>query len=100
MRCTEVRELLGNYLDAELTESMMQRIERHLLRCPHCAYEAHSIAQARDLLRQWVDTPMVNEALGERVLRRVLQRFPHLRQQPPDEQTPSLPLLPEDNREH
>lgn len=100
MRCTEVRELLGNYLDAELTESMMQRIERHLLRCPSCAYEAHSIAQARDLLRQWVDTPMVNEALGERVLRKILQRFPHVGQHRSEEQIPSLPLSLEDDREH
>jgi len=99
MKCTEVRELLGNYLDQELTESMMRRIERHLLRCPACAYEARSLEQARQLLRQGVETPMVSEQLGERVLRHIAEHFPHLQTAHQPEELFSLPLLPGDFEE-
>ncbi|GIV18704.1 MAG: hypothetical protein KatS3mg023_0455 [Armatimonadota bacterium] len=94
MKCAEVRELLGNYLDQELTESMMQRIERHLLRCPACAYEARSVEQARQLLRQGVEKPMVSERVGERVLRHIAEHFPHLQPTRQHEEPFSLPLLP------
>jgi len=99
MKCTEVRELLGNYMDQELTESMMQRVERHLLRCPACAYEARSLEQARQLLRQGVETPMVSEQLGERVLRHIAEHFPHLQTAHQPEELFSLPLLPGDFEE-
>ncbi len=99
MKCTEVRELLGNYMDQELSESMMERIERHLLRCPACAYEARSLEQARQLLRQGVETPMVSEQVGERVLRHIAAHFPHLQQVHQPEEPFSLPLLPEDFEE-
>lgn len=93
MKCAEVRELLGNYMDQELTESMMQRIERHLLRCPSCAYEVRSIEQARAMLRRGVDAPMVSEPLGERILRQIAERFPHLQATRQREEPFSLPLL-------
>jgi len=99
MKCTEVRELLGNYMDQELTESMMRRIEKHLLRCPACAYEARSLEQARQLLRQGVETPMVSEQLGERVLRHIAEHFPHLQTAHQPEELFSLPLLPGDFEE-
>lgn len=99
MKCTEVRELLGNYMDQELTESMMRRIERHLLRCPACAYEARSLEQACQLLRQGVETPMVSEQLGERVLRHIAEHFPHLQTAHQPEELFSLPLLPGDFEE-
>jgi anti-sigma factor RsiW len=99
MKCTEVRDLLGNYMDQELTESMMQRVERHLLRCPACAYEARSLEQARQLLRQGVETPMVSEQLGERVLRHIAEHFPHLQTAHQPEELFSLPLLPGDFEE-
>ncbi len=91
MTCAEIRDLLGNYLDEELSDRMMQRVEKHLLRCPACAYEARSLEQARQLLRQGVAQPMVSEALGERILRQVAERFPHLQSAPAGED-PSLPL--------
>jgi anti-sigma factor RsiW len=37
MQCEDVRELLGNYIDEELTETMRRRIESHLAGCPACA---------------------------------------------------------------
>lgn len=94
MKCADVRELLGNYMDQELTEGMMQRIEKHLLRCPACAYEARSIEQAREMLRRGVETPMVSEPLGERILRQIREQFPHLQTTRPAEEPLSLPLLP------
>lgn len=96
MKCTEVRELLGNYMDHELTETMMQKVEKHLLRCPACAYEARSLEQARELLRQGIEAPMVSEQLGERVLRHLMEHFPHLQTSHSEVKPLSLPLLPED----
>lgn len=96
MKCADVRELLSNYMDQELTETMMQRVEKHLLRCSNCAYEARSIEQARDLLRQSVESPMVSEQIGERVLHHLRQRFPHLQASNSEVEPLSLPLLPED----
>ena len=94
MKCAEVRELLGNYMDQELTESMMRLIERHLLRCPPCAYEARSIEQARHMLQESAEPPMVSEQLGERILRHIAERFPHLKATCQSEEPFSLPLLP------
>lgn len=37
MHCEDVRELLGNYIDQELTEAMRRRIEAHLEECAACA---------------------------------------------------------------
>lgn len=96
MKCAEVRELLGNYMDQELTEAMMQRVEKHLLRCPACAYEARSVERVRELLRQGVESPMVSEQLGERILHHLMEHFPHLQASSPEQELLSLPLLPED----
>lgn len=96
MKCADVRELLGNYMDQELTETMMQRVEKHLLRCPTCAYEARSLEQARDLLRHGVESPMVSEQTGERILHHLSQRFPHLQRSDLTEEPLSLPLLLEE----
>ncbi|MCS6829680.1 MAG: zf-HC2 domain-containing protein [Armatimonadota bacterium] len=94
MKCAEVRELLGNYMDQELTEGMMQRIEKHLLRCAACAYEARSIEQAREMLRRGVETPMVSEPLGERILRHIAEHFPHVQATREPQEPISLPPLP------
>lgn len=96
MKCAGVRELLGNYMDQEMTETMMQKVEKHLLRCPACAYEARSLEQARELLRQGVESPMVSEQLGERILRHLVEHFSPLHPSHPEEEPLSLPLLPED----
>jgi anti-sigma factor RsiW len=37
MECETVRELLGNYIDEELTQPMCTAIENHLAACPACA---------------------------------------------------------------
>ncbi|MCS6950068.1 MAG: zf-HC2 domain-containing protein, partial [bacterium] len=91
MTCSEIRDLLGNYMDEELSDRMMQRVEKHLLRCPACAYEARSLEQARQLLRRGVERPMVSDALGERVLQQVAERFVHLRPHSSEEAL-TLPL--------
>lgn len=36
MRCSEVLALLSEYLDGELDESAVGKIENHLLGCPNC----------------------------------------------------------------
>ncbi len=36
LRCFEVLELLSEYVDGELDESTVEKVEGHLLGCPNC----------------------------------------------------------------
>jgi anti-sigma factor RsiW len=51
MKCSEIKDLLGNYLDDELTQEMRNRVNRHLVRCRDCAWEVKSIEEAVAALR-------------------------------------------------
>jgi anti-sigma factor RsiW len=51
MKCSEIKDLLGNYLDDELTQEMRNRVSRHLVRCRDCAWEVKSIEEAIGALR-------------------------------------------------
>ena len=53
MRCEELQPLLDMRLDNELPEEIAQKVDRHLLRCPTCAYEIRTLEQTRAMgLRQ------------------------------------------------
>src|SRR5579871_4100727 len=54
MRCEEVHGLLDLYLEGELPEETARKVDRHLLRCPTCAYEARTLEQTRAMLREAV----------------------------------------------
>lgn len=45
MQCEDVRELLGNYIDEELTEAMRSRVEEHMGECAACAGDLQSLSE-------------------------------------------------------
>lgn len=99
MRCEELQSLLDLHLDGELPEEMARKIERHLLRCPACAYEARTLEQTRALLREAVPPAVPSPAFRERASARLLDALAnHLR---PEAESISgrqwtLPLLAEE----
>lgn len=75
MRCDELRGLLDLYLDAELPEELSRKLDRHLLRCPTCAYEARTLEQTRTMLRESVAPAEPSPAFRERTSARLLNAF-------------------------
>ena len=53
MRCNKVRKLLGAYLDGELPEKRVDRIQDHLSECSLCAWELKSFRKV-DELGRWI----------------------------------------------
>lgn len=80
MRCEELRGLLDLYLDGELPEESARRIDRHLLRCQGCAYEARTLEQTVAMLREAVSPAEALPAFHERTAARLQDAFSsHLR---------------------
>lgn len=83
MRCDAARELLDLYLDEELSEETARQVERHLLRCRECAFEATGLEQTRRLLREATSHEEISPGFRERTLARLLTAFQdHLRPTP------------------
>ncbi len=83
MRCDEIQELIGAYVDAGLPEDTTHRIERHLLRCPACSYEARTMEQTRTLLQEAIPASELSPAYREKAAARLLDLLaPHLRPAP------------------
>ncbi|HNT33418.1 MAG TPA: anti-sigma factor, partial [bacterium] len=49
-KCTEYRELFGQYLYGELPEDERERVESHLRTCPPCQQEIQEYQRVLDLL--------------------------------------------------
>ena len=80
MRCEEMRDLLDLHLDGELPTDTARKIERHLLRCPPCAHELHTLRQTRNMLREAVAPSETTPGFRERTLARLHNEFaPHAR---------------------
>ncbi len=71
MRCEELRGLLDLHLDGELPEETARKVERHLLRCPECAYEARTLEQTRAMLREAMSPAETSPAFRERTAARL-----------------------------
>ena len=54
MKCEEAQLLLDLHLDGNLPQELVDRLERHLIRCSRCAGELRALEQARALLREAV----------------------------------------------
>jgi predicted anti-sigma-YlaC factor YlaD len=78
MRCEEIRTLLDAHLDHELAEELNRRVERHLLRCPTCSYEARTLEQTRAMLREAVPAAITSPGFRERAVARLLDALPDL----------------------
>lgn len=86
MRCEELRGLLDMHLDGELPEELARKLERHLLRCPACAYEARTLEQTRAMLREAVPAEETSAAFRERTAARLQEALStHLRPVPQKE---------------
>lgn len=75
MRCEELSGLMDSYLDGELSEELTRQLDRHLLRCPACAYEARTLEQTRAMLREAVAPTEVSPGFRERASARLLDAF-------------------------
>ncbi|MCW3055950.1 MAG: putative zinc-finger [Chthonomonadales bacterium] len=78
MRCEEIRSLLDTHLDHELAEELNRRLERHLLRCAACSYEARTLEQTRSMLREAVPSAVPSPNFRERAVARLLDSLPEL----------------------
>jgi Predicted transmembrane transcriptional regulator (anti-sigma factor) len=50
MRCVELNDLIDLYIDDELPEETRAHVERHLMRCPECAFHVRGIEQTKAML--------------------------------------------------
>lgn len=51
MTCHDARDLASQYVDGELPEELVMRLERHLLRCAGCREEAESLRLTVEALK-------------------------------------------------
>jgi len=72
MKCSEIKDLLGNYLDDELTQEMRNRVNRHLVRCRDCAWEVKSLEEAIGALRATAPDDRPTAEFRERLLEAAL----------------------------
>jgi anti-sigma factor RsiW len=71
MRCTEIEDLVDLYLDDALSEEARGRVERHLLRCPECAFRVRTLEQTLGLLREACPSVEASPSFRERMAARL-----------------------------
>ena len=71
MTCRDVQPLTGSFLDGELPEEMLDRIQRHVLRCDACRCEVESLRTSLDVLR----TGLAIQSPGEPFILSALHRL-------------------------
>ena len=52
MNCTEVKDLLSDYYDAELAPDARERVAAHLDNCPECSAELARFGQLTEMMPQ------------------------------------------------
>ena len=75
MKCEEFQSLLGLRREGALPEELELRVERHLLRCPQCAYEVQSQEQAYRMLCASFLPTEASPSFRERTLAKLADRF-------------------------
>jgi anti-sigma factor RsiW len=73
MDCKLIENLLGDYLDQELNEELKDQVSRHLLQCPRCAWELHSLRETLAALRASTLASQPGAGFRERLLARFLR---------------------------
>lgn len=94
MTCGEVTELIGPYLDDELPGEARRRVEKHLLTCQPCAWEAQSLRITRDALRSEAVEVFPSDAFRNRTLNLLRADNPHLTTVEPATEEPVQYQLP------
>jgi len=72
MRCDALPGLLDLYLDGDLPEEMARKVDRHLLRCPACAYEARTLEQTKRMLREAIPAEEASPTFREKTAAKLL----------------------------
>mgnify|MGYP001176760561 FL=1 len=72
MDCTEVLELLGDYLDEDARTELCQTIRMHLRSCPDCQLEVDTVRMTITLYQadRHITTPIVVSARLQQLLAR------------------------------
>jgi anti-sigma factor RsiW len=78
LTCEQVRELLSDYVDRELTGDEKSSVEHHIGTCLKCANESHNIQGLKRVAQQWPGA----QASGE-FRKSVMQRMIRESQQMP-----------------
>ena len=74
MRCSNVLELLSEYVDGELDVAAVDKIENHLLGCPNCEHLGRSFgSMVVSLRRESEQMEPVRLDVMERLLEQVRQ---------------------------
>jgi anti-sigma factor RsiW len=71
LRCNEIEEMIDLFLDDALSEEARGRVERHVLRCPDCAFRVRSLEQTLGLLREACPPVDASPSFRERMAARL-----------------------------
>lgn len=75
LQCQTMADLLDLYIDGALSEETNLRVERHLMRCAACAFEARTLEQTRAHLRHALPRAGSSPAFREKMLARLSDEF-------------------------
>jgi anti-sigma factor RsiW len=78
MTCDSIGELIGPYVDNDLSSETRRRVEIHLLGCAPCAWEAQSLSIVHRALREDVGVVVASDAFRTRTMGRLRSDNPHL----------------------
>lgn len=84
MNCVEAQALLDLHMDGELSEETRTRMERHLLHCADCAFQARALEQSRALLREAYPRAESSPAFREKMTARLQDAFADLLRPEPE----------------
>jgi anti-sigma factor RsiW len=90
-----LRDLIGEYVDDDVSEENRRRVEAALLKNPELAWDALTQRIVRDRLRQDGAEAVASDAFRARLLRKLYADNPHVTQPTETEEIPgqySLPL--------
>jgi predicted anti-sigma-YlaC factor YlaD len=75
--CSEVLELMGDYLDADLREELRQAIDQHLHGCRDCQVEVDAVQKTVTLYQheRHIATPLVVSARLQESLARAYREL-------------------------
>ncbi|MDX1646104.1 MAG: zf-HC2 domain-containing protein [Longimicrobiales bacterium] len=71
LRCRDVLEVLGDYVDGDLEEETVQRVEAHLRACDHCEKFGGEYGALVAGLRQALLADEPRPGLRDRMIRRM-----------------------------
>lgn len=76
MDCTQIQELLSEYLDGELPAGRHRQVDAHVSECPECAAELEALRRTVEAVQQ-LPVHRAPEDLSERLRRRLEEETVH-----------------------